>query len=131
MMVYLVSAQAGDAVPGGIDTALLDGIQALKTGFVREWMAAQGYRPDDPGERMYLAVEVPEGFPHLEVTLYADDAGRYRAALANRLREYRDLDASKEGLVRAAAAVNIPKRQIALMSGLSRQTVYNILEERQ
>lgn len=130
MMAYLVSAQAGDAVPGGIDIALLDDIQALQAGPVREWMAAQGYGPDDPGECMYLAAEVPDGFPHLQVTLYADDAGRYRAAIAGRLREYRDLDASREGLVRAAAAVNIPKRQIALMSGLSRQTVYNILGER-
>jgi hypothetical protein len=131
MMVYLVSAQAGDAVPGGIDIALMDGVQALEAGFVQEWMAAQGYGPDDPGECMYLAAEVPDGFPHLQITLYAEDIGKYRAAVANRLRQYRDLDASREGLVRAAAAVNIPKRQIALMSGLSRQTVYNILGEHQ
>lgn len=130
MEAFLISAQSGDRIPGGIDVALLDDIDALKGYRVQEWMTAQGYGLDDPDKCMYLAVDPPaSGFNWLKVILYADDTSRYRAVIADRLRQYGDLEAEREDLVRAAAAVQIPKRQIALMARMSRQTVYNILGE--
>jgi hypothetical protein len=80
---WLVSAQAGDLVPGGTDIALLDGIAALKAPWVLAWMTSQGFGVHDPDECMYLADERPDHLPAIRVNLGADDA----AALARITRE--------------------------------------------
>lgn len=71
---YLVSAAPGDQIDG-TDIALLDSVQALGDDGVREWMAGQGYGPEEPGELMYLCDErPPAGWEFLPVELSGADA---------------------------------------------------------
>jgi hypothetical protein len=147
MIAYLVSALAGDKVPGGVDVALLDGVEALKDPGARLWMAAQGFGSEDPAECMYLAPEAPpDGFPSRRLRLSAADTAAFEDAAADqaeadaerhsdgyasavaRLRRYREVTEGKGAMVREASAAGVTPARIAVLSGLSRQTVYRILE---
>lgn len=146
MIAYLISAQAGDRPPG-LDIALIGSVTALKAPAVQRWMDAQGYGPEDPDECMYLATEpAPEGFPARRVRLgdadtaallaalderagdEAKDPGAYRAAVAA-LRLYREVHEGRDGSVRTAHAAGVTVHGISQLSGISRGTIYKILEE--
>jgi hypothetical protein len=128
---WLVSAAPGDLVPGGTDIALLDGLSALSDPDAGTWMTEQGYGPDDPEELMYLTPwEPPAGLPSREVPLTGADRQLLATVVENRLREYAELQESRPGLVWLAHALGVNKRQIALLAGVSRQTVYHDLGER-
>lgn len=71
--VTLISARAGDRVPGHelADPECPEVPGLLDRPDVTEWLARQGYSPEDPDELVYLTlgeaeeVEIPEGFPVL------------------------------------------------------------------
>lgn len=73
MQITLISAHAGDSVPG-VELAECDGqpwIEILDLPQVKKFFATQGYGPDNPDELMYAVEgdeEIPTGFPTLTVS---------------------------------------------------------------
>jgi hypothetical protein len=89
-VAYLVFAATGDQI-NGIDVALLDGVQALKSPAVRSWMARQGYSADNPSELMYLCGEPPQaGWEFLAVELDTVDAAVLAAEEKSEMSELAD-----------------------------------------
>jgi hypothetical protein len=146
--LYLISAAAGDKVPG-IDIALVrDEIAALAAPQAREWMAAQGYGPDAPEEVMYLADEPgPDGFASRRVTVTRAERAAWQAAadeqddltaaalddgtregLIREMRLYRAITADRDSLVRRAHAEFRNINRVHRETGISRVTIYKILE---
>ena len=128
---YLISSSAGDIVPG-IDLALLGQLPELDAPGVLDWMAGQGFCPENPDEVMYLSGEAaPDGFPALEVALAPRSAAAVRVAIAGILRDWAQdasrVRADRDRLIRAAVAAGLPKQQVAGELRISRQTVDTVL----